>query len=242
MKTIGSAGGSIVVKRWIAAAAAALSLCLSLAAGAAELSAVEQRWLQGAWPVVAYAKAAQLPLDVVVQPQPAPDVAPLAMAFVGGRCKLVLSMRGNAEAQATLDRIEPELRDAALEMMAAHELGHCRRHLDGQWQLVPTGHAMHAPAELPDALRAAYAAMQATRREEAFADLVGLAWARREHPELYARLHGWLIAERSRDLIEGSHHDTLAWIREVDAGALVGANSIFATAESLWRQGFAIQP
>jgi hypothetical protein len=38
-----------------------------------------------------------------------PGAAPLALGFVDGRCKLVLSMRGNAEAQSTLDRIEPDL-------------------------------------------------------------------------------------------------------------------------------------
>ena len=78
-------------------------------AAAADLSPTEQRWLRGSWPVVAYAKAAGMPLDIVVQPQPTPDLPPLALAFVDGRCKLVLSMRGNPEAEATLARIEPEL-------------------------------------------------------------------------------------------------------------------------------------
>ena len=31
-------------------------------------------------------------LDIMVQPQPAPGETPLGMAFVAGRCKLVLSM------------------------------------------------------------------------------------------------------------------------------------------------------
>ena len=92
------------------------------AACAVELTSTEQRWLQGAWPVVVFARETRLPLDIVVQPQPTPGVAPLALAFVDGRCKLVLSMRGNAEAQRTLERIEPELLDAALELMAAHEV------------------------------------------------------------------------------------------------------------------------
>ena len=105
----------------------ASALLTSTACMAADLTPTEQRWLNGAWPVVQFAKAAKFPLDIVVQPQPSPGAAPLALAFVDGRCKLVLSMRGNAEAQATLDRIEPGALDATLQLMAAHELGHCRR-------------------------------------------------------------------------------------------------------------------
>src|SRR5262245_35718350 len=100
------------------------------AARAAALTPTETRWLKGAWPVIDYAKRAGMPLDIVVQPQDSDGVAPLSMAYVGERCKLVLSMRGNPEAQATLQRLEagdPALVDATLELMAAHELGHCHR-------------------------------------------------------------------------------------------------------------------
>ena len=55
--------------------------------------------------------------------------------------------------------------------------------------------------------------MRSVRREEGYADLVGLAWAQQRHRQKYERLHTWLLAERSRDLIPGSHHDTLAWIQ-----------------------------
>ena len=206
---------------------------------AADLSATEARWLQGAWPVIAYARDVRLPLDIVVQPQAAPGAAPLALAFVDGRCKLVLSMRGNAQAQATLDRIAPELLDATLELMAAHELGHCQRYLDGAWYQLPTGFASSRSEALGPDLRAAYANMQATRREEGYGDLVGLAWTRQRHPQHYAALYAWLVKERSDDLIPGSHHDTLVWLRLArDAGALRHA-SIFAAAAALWTAGLA---
>jgi hypothetical protein len=107
------------------AAVLAASSCL-----AAELTPTELRWLQGLRPVVVFAQAARLPLDIVVQPQPTPGAAPLALGFIDGRCKLVLSMRGNAEAQATLERIEPELLDAALELMAARAGRRDHRHAD----------------------------------------------------------------------------------------------------------------
>ena len=117
-------------------ALAALLLALP-ACHASDLTSTEMRWLRGAWPVIAFVRNEKLPLDIVVQPQANPGAAPLALAFVDGRCKLVLSMRGNAEAEATLERIAPELLDATLELMAAHELGHCRRYLDGAWHGLP---------------------------------------------------------------------------------------------------------
>ena len=204
----------------------------------AELTATEHRWLEGVWPVVAYARQAQLPLDIVVQPQPTPGAAPLGLAFVDGRCKLVLSMRGNPEAQATLDRIEPDLLDATLELMAAHELGHCRRYLDGAWDALPAGFAAAAAAPPVRAeLRAAYAAMQATRREEGYGDLVGLAWTQQRHPQWYPALYTWLVNERTRDLIPGSHHDTLAWLRLAEHGTALADPSIFAKPTALWAIG-----
>ena len=206
---------------------------------ASDLTQTEVRWLKGVWPVVAYAKEAKLPLDIVVQPQPTPGAAPLALAFVEGRCKLVLSMRGNAQARATLERIEPDLLDATLELMAAHELGHCRRYLDGAWYGLPAGFAASEPEELQPDLRAAYMSMKAARREEGYGDLVGLAWTRQRHPQQYARLHGWLIAERSKDLIQGSHHDTLAWVQLAKDGTALVDSSIFTASAALWAAGLA---
>ena len=208
-------------------------------AAAADLSPTELRWLRGSWPVVAYAKAAGMPLDIVVQPKPTAGLPPLALAFIEGRCKLVLSMRGNPEAEATLARIEPELVGPALELMAAHELGHCRRYLDGAWHGVPAGFAHTVPAELTGELREAYEAMSASRREEGYGDLVGLAWTAEHHPQHYARLHAWLLAERSHDLAPGSPHDTLAWVRlATDRDAWAGP-SLFAAPARLWRVGLA---
>jgi hypothetical protein len=206
-------------------------------AAAADLSPTEMRWLRGSWPVVAYAKGAGMPLDIVVQPQPAPGLPPLALAFIEGRCKLVLSMRGNPEAEATLARIEPELLGSAIELMAAHELGHCRRYLDGAWHGVPAGFAHAGPAGLSDEQREAYESMSAARREEGYGDLVGLAWTAQHHPQHYARLHAWLLAERSHDRVPGSPHDTLVWVRLAADRAVWADPSPFAAAALLWRAG-----
>lgn len=204
---------------------------------AAELTATESRWLKHAQPVLAFARAQQLPLDIVVQPQANPGAAPLAMAFIDGRCKLVLSMRGNPEAQATLDRIEPALLSATVELMAAHELGHCRRYLDGAWHALPAGFSPAMPEAVPENLRAAYADMQSARREEAYGDLVGLAWTQQQNPQHYAALHAWLVAERSQDRIPGSHHDTLAWLQLARDGVGAERRSIFAASAAMWTAG-----
>jgi hypothetical protein len=173
-------------------------------------------------------------VDIVVQPQPAPGTAPLALAFLGGRCKLVFSMRENAMVQEQEERIEQDLGTgkaslfAALELMAAHELfGHCARHVAGLWHAVPDGYVEILPRGIGDALQADFSEMRAARREEGYADLAALAWAHANRYPSHARLHAWLAAERSHDLIEGSHHDTLAWLQSAGSGQ--------ATIAEVWR-------
>jgi hypothetical protein len=85
--------------------------------------------------------------------------------------------------------------------MAAHELGHCRRYLDGTWFGARAGFAVDEPPGRDPELRAAWRTMHAVRLEEGYADLVGLGWTREHHPQDYARLHAWLVEERSRDLV-----------------------------------------
>lgn len=224
-----------------AAALAAAMLAAAPAARAADLSPTEMRWLKGAWPVVTYAEQAGMPLDIVVQPQPTPGNAPLAMAFIDGRCKLVLSMRGNPEAAATLERIDSTLLDAALELMAAHELGHCRRHLDGNWHGLPAGFVAARADGVSPELHDAFVRMKATRREEAYADLVGLAWIQATRPRDYARVHAWLSAERARDLLPGSHHDTLAWLALARDGVGPAGGTMFSRAMPMWAAGLAAE-
>lgn len=211
---------------------------LTTSARAAGLTPLETRWMSGMWPVIQHARQSGLPLDPVVQPQDAPDAAPLALGFVNGRCKLVLSLRGNPEGEATLARIPADLTDAALELMAAHELGHCRRYLDGVWHGVPAGFsAARAPDGLSAEMTQAFLSMKSTRREEGYGDLVALAWIQATRPAQYAALYDWLLAERSRDLLPGSHHDTLAWLRLArDPKALAQTASIYDAARPLWER------
>jgi hypothetical protein len=220
---------------------ATLALLFALPCTASDLTTEERRWLKGAAPVLSFARSAGLPLDVVVQPWPAPAAAPLSLAFVGGRCKLVLSMRGNPEVAASLARIEPDLLDATLELMAAHELGHCQRYVDGHWRDLPAGFTPRPPTMPDPVLRVEFEQMRAARREEGYADLVGLAWVHQRHPALFPRLHAWLMAERSNGRVPGSHHDTLAWARLAQGGIARDKTSIFDAAAALWTAGLAAE-
>lgn len=225
----------------LAALAAALTV-VSTTAHAAGLTPLEQRWIAGMTPVLQHARTAGMPVDVVVQPQDAPEAAPLALGFKDGRCKFVLSLRGNPEGEATTQRLPAGLEDSALELMAAHELGHCRRYLDGAWFHLPAGFSTTpVPEGLSPDLQRAYLSMKSVRREEGYGDLVALGWTAQRHPDQYAALHSWLMQERSRDLLPGSHHDTLTWIKLVrDPKALGSASSMFDAALPVWQSGLNI--
>jgi hypothetical protein len=227
---------------------AVLPLLAALAAPAAQaqLTEIEARWIAAATPVLAYAQAQGLPVDVVVQPQPDADAAPLAMGHLDGRCKLVLTMRGDAaRPDAVLATAPPALRPLLMEAMAAHEVAHCWRSVRGAARGVPAGFAADlAPVAGDDGERARWRAeMAATRREEGFADLVGLAWTLRRHPAQYAAVHAWLSGVRADPAVAGSHHDTRAWVRlAVDAAALAGGDSPFEPALALWQRGLDAAP
>jgi hypothetical protein len=223
-------------KRMFAVALALASL--PVAAGPA-LTDTESLWLRAGWPVIAYAKEQQLPLDIVVQPQAKAGDAPLAMGFVDGRCKLVLAMRGNPEAEATLAPLAPALLPAIVEAMTAHELGHCWRYVHGAWHTLPAGFVDAVDDPDPDTrLVELRRDMRETRREEAFADLVGLAWTARQHPQQYAQVHAWLEQVRADQPVPGSYHDTRGWVRLAqDAAAFADADTPFQQARSLWQRG-----
>ena len=79
--------------------------------------------------------------------------------------------------------------------------------------------------------------MQAARREEGYGDLVGLTWTAQHHPQHCARLHAWLVRERSTDLVHGRPHDTLAWVQLAGQGTTLARGPIFATAAAVWMLG-----
>ena len=217
---------------------------LFLAAGApqaAELTGTELQWLKAGWPVVAYAKEQKLPLDISVLPEAKPGDAPLAMGFVDGRCKLVLAMRGNPEAENTLAQIEPALLVPVVEAMVAHELGHCWRYVHGAWRTLPAGFvdtSRDDPATRDEELAQLRRDMRETRREEGYADLVGLAWTLSHHAAQYDAVYAWFAKVRDDQPVPGAHHDTRAWLRLVkDRHAFAPGSTPFEQALPLWRNG-----
>jgi hypothetical protein len=216
------------------------ALCAaSQAAFAAELTALEKRWLAAAYPVLDYAKSQQLPIDIVVQPQAGPDDVPLAMGFADGRCKLVMSLRGNPDAEKVLAGVPAAEQGGLIEAMAAHEIAHCWRYAQGAWHALPAGFVEVGEETAADpSLLEASKAMREMRREEGYADLVALAWTRHSHPGDYGRVHAWLDKVRAVQPVARSGHDTRVWVRlAADGNSFGAADKPFEDAAAMWKQG-----
>ena len=214
---------------------AALSLLLLSAAyaKAADLTDVEIRWLKAGAAVLSYAKQdLQLPIDITVQPQARANDVPLALGYQDGRCKLVLSMRGNPNAEDILATVPAAQRPLMIEAMVAHEIGHCWRYAQGAWHSLPAGFTESQPQAAGEA-----EALRDTRREEGYADLVALAWIQRQHPQQYAAVAAWMRQVRTPALATGSH-STLAWLAQApDGAAFPSGKNVFEQANALWRKG-----
>ena len=206
---------------------------------AAALTATESTWLAAAAPVLAFARAQRLPLSITVQPQDTPGQTPIGMAFIDGRCVLVLSMRGNPEAQAMLKRIAPGLLNPVIEAIVAHELGHCWRHLQQAWGSLPSGLVeINGFSQVSDADAVLLKDMWRSRREEGFADLVGLAWTLQRNPSRYDEVHAWHVSERADQAVPTAPHDTRVWLRLAkDKAAFMPVGSIFEQVVPLWQAG-----
>ena len=208
------------------------------------LTPQEMKWLRAGWPVLSYAEEQHLPIDIVVQPHAVAGEAPFAMGVENGRCKLVLSMRGNPDAEAPIANLSAELQDVAIEAMTAHEVAHCWRYMNGMWHTLPAGFIQSSQESNAGVesvgieLAKLQQAMRDTRREEGFADLVGLAWISHAHPEQYAAIHTWFEQVRASEKIEGSHHDTRVWLRlAAQPQNFPSAATPFEQANALWTQG-----
>ena len=197
---------------------AALLLAAPFAHADARLTETETRWIAAGMSVIRYARGADPPIDIVVQPSDQPDSSPIAMGIKDGRCKLVLSMRGNPGATPLVASVPADLFDAVVGAVFAHEIGHCWRYVQGEWNALPAGFSPGAGCGAVDARperhRSAFptAHRSESRNEEGYADLVGLAWTRRAHPQQYGEVRSWLERFRA-DALPGEHHDTAAWLR-----------------------------
>lgn len=201
-------------------------------------TATETKWLDAAEPVLDFAHDLGLPIDVVVLSKSEPNDVPLSMGVRNGRCKLMLSMRGNKDAENTLADVPLSRQVVMIEAMVAHEVAHCWRFVQGDWHQLPAGFT-----EVPDTvdnkeLRAKKNEMRATRREEGYADLVALAWTLREHRSEYANVYTWLENVRHDQPMSGSYHDTRTWLKLAkDQTAFPTNDSPFEQVKELWAKG-----
>ena len=223
----------------LAAALCAASQAAMHSAHAADLTPLETRWVRAAYPVLDYARSLPLPIDIVVQPQAGPDDVALAMGFDGGRCKLVISLRGNPDAEKVLAGVAQEQQGELIEAMAAHEIAHCWRYAQGAWHALPAGFVEVGEETAADpSLLAASKAMREMRREEGYADLAALAWTRHNHPGDYARVQAWLDKVRAVQPVARSGHDTRIWLKLAEDGKRFGAaGKPFEDAAVLWKEG-----
>ncbi|MGK5064604.1 hypothetical protein [Janthinobacterium sp. LB3P112] len=207
------------------------------AVAAAQLTALETRWLQAGQPVIAFARAQGLPIDIIVQPQDAPGAVPLALGYEAGRCKLVLSLRGNAQADSVLPDVPATRHGLMMEAMMAHEIGHCQRYAQGDWHALPRGFIEPSSMQRGKLTPLAQE-LRETRREEAYADLVALAWMHARHPGQYQEVLAWIRGVRAGNEAAGGSHATQAWLALADgAGAFDESASPFEQAQVLWRKG-----
>ncbi|WP_229422014.1 hypothetical protein [Massilia aquatica] len=218
---------------------AGITLIPAAATAGAALTELETRWLNAAAPVLAYSQRINLPIDITVQPKARPGDVPLAMGFVDGRCKLVLSMRGNPDAENILKTVPEAERALLIETMAAHEIGHCWRYVQGVWHALPAGFVETGDEQAQDGtLLAESKAMREMRREEGFADLVALSWVQRQHPAEYGRVYAWLSTLRDAVPVERSGHDTRTWVRLAKNADGFGRGATpFDDAVTLWQAG-----
>ena len=224
--------------RWLIVLAC---LAPTLSVAGASLTERETTWLAAGLPVLRYAARESLAIDVVVQPDDQPGVSPVAMGIRKGRCTLVVSMRGNAEIEPLSKSVPPTLFVPVAQAIFAHEVAHCWRFMRGGRHSAPPVPFDAAGVE-PTALARAAHEMRLTRREEGYADLVGLAWTLQAHAGQYEQVRAWLAAYRRDPAIQGDHHDTGLWIDLArDKAAFAPAANVFLQANGVWERGLQLE-
>ena len=205
----------------------------------AALTTTELTWLAAAAPALAFSRAQQLPLSVMVQTQTTAGQSPMGLAVIGDHCVLALAVRGKPEAQARLDRIAPGWRNPAIEAIAAHELGHCWRHLQHTGGTLLSGLIdSNGFSQASDGAADLLKNMWRTRPDNGVADRVGLAWTLQRQPSRYGEVHAWQAGLRADQAVDTGPHDTRVWVRLAeDKAAFKPAGSLFEQAESLWQAG-----
>lgn len=218
-------------KKWFTAFLLAIS-SLAFATDYDELDALEKSWIILASPVINTAlNELNLPLDVVVLSQPTPNFGPVGIRYKDGRCHLILSIKNNPAALKLILSMDEGIKDILIQAIVAHEIGHCWRMVRNEIGELPPHFTVIPSTPVVEE-------MNMKRREEGFADLVGLAWVHKHHPRRYEQVHAWFTKSRANPPIAGAPHDTRAWIRLAKKEAFEKTRgSIFEQAKHIWQQG-----
>jgi hypothetical protein len=203
------------------------------------LTPMESRWLSAAAPVVIFAREQLLPVDIIIAPQGLQGHSPVAMAFLNGRCKLVLSLRAQATAQDTLERIPENLFNAVAQAITAHEVAHCWRVSHGDTQQTQASFFDRQSTQIDlSSFAKNMQSIDMSRNEEGFADLFGLAWTQMKNPAQYAQVHDWFTQQRSHRHVAGGEHDTSTWIKLASNPGIFNAQATpFEQVLAPWNQG-----
>jgi hypothetical protein len=211
----------------------------SVAWADATLTPTESKWLSAAAPVVVYAREQLLPVDIIIAPQGMQGHSPVAMAFLNGRCKLVMSLRSQGTAEDTLERIPDKLFNAVAQAITAHEVAHCWRVSRNETSQSQAGFFDFQSTKInTNNFAKNMQSMDMSRNEEGFADLFGLAWTQMRNPTQYAQVHEWFTQQRSHRHVVGGEHDTSIWIELAKNPAIFNVQAApFEQVLAPWSQG-----
>lgn len=197
--------------------------CSSRAGGVAS----EAQWIAAAARAVDYGRAHGMPISLdVLAGNGLPGHTPIGLASENGSCTLVVSVRDNPTADKLSAMIPPEVLQLFLDGAAMHEVGHCHRRLRGY----PHNERLLPIVAWITPVRDWFA--RRVRAEEAYADMVEVAWLARHHPERFHELVAHIVKVRTR--FREPRHDTLRWLdAALSHGPVDDGGDVFALADQL---------
>ncbi|MFP5393368.1 MAG: hypothetical protein ACLGI6_17745 [Gammaproteobacteria bacterium] len=189
------------MNKWLALGALALAAC----SVQASTPASEAQWISAASMAVEYGRAHGMPVELLVEAgNGLPGHTPMGLMSEAGRCTLVVAARDNPTAERVSAMVERELQDLFLQGAAMHELGHCHRRLRG----FPHNEKLLPVVAWIGPVRDWF--NRRVRLEEAYADMLEVAWLARFHPERYDSVVKAIVQVRTR--FREPRHDTLPWL------------------------------
>ena len=210
-----------------------LALLLSLLSLLPVRPAAAQDWEQVAAGMLQRPEFEALPLQILPPRGQSLGGSPVEMQFQSGQCLLKLRTRGNPVAEWLLAQAQPEDRTLWMQAVLVHEIAHCWR-----WQQAhdPSLQQLATLMASPGARTDAAVARQVQRQlgqEEAFADVVALAWVAGAAPQRFEAILQAFQRLRSDPRLSAGPHDTRAALQRVQREGIPTGRSVFVLASTL---------